>query len=196
MSSTSRLQALLTAIDDCNRQDPNLEAVTGQPLPKAFLYGQRMSACLTDFAPKASEALQIAARAQHIERWKIARASYPKNRVGYLQWRRDLGRFHAQRTCELMKPLGYEQDVQDRVTKLLTKRGIKQDPEVQTLEDVICLVFVQFYLLDFAATQETDKLLDIIAKTWAKMSPRGRQCLLTLKIDPVLESTLKKALAV
>ena len=195
MHADNRLQQLLDAIDTCNRQDPNQELAAGKPWPKALLYGHRMSAALADFEPDATEELQIACRAQHIERWCIPRNNYSMDRVGYLTWRRELGKFHADRTAELMKDLDYDESQIALVRKLVTKQGIKQDPMAQTLEDVICLVFVKFYLADFANTQNPDKLLSIIRKTWAKMSDRGQQKILTLQLDPVLESTLKKALA-
>jgi hypothetical protein len=196
MISTERLNTLLRTIDDCNLQDPNTEILDGQPVAKEWLYGQRMTATLASFEPDAGEELQIAARAQHIERWHIPRRDYPLDRAGYLTWRRDLGRFHAERTTHLMATLGYDRASQDAVTRLLTKRGIKQNQQAQTLEDVICLVFVQFYLADFAANQESGKLHNIIRKTWAKMSTRGQQKVLTLPLDPALKTTLETALAV
>ena len=195
MSDSQRLAAVLTAIDECNRQDPTLEIWEGASYPKALLYGQRMSAALDDFAPAASEELKIAARAQHIERWRIPRSDYPMDRSGYLTWRRTLGKFHADRTCQLMETAGYDPTSQAVVQQLLTKQGLKQNPQTQTLEDVICLVFVQFYLTDFATTQDTEKLLSIIKKTWAKMSPQGQQKLLSLPLNLALKSTLELALA-
>ena len=195
MSAQSRLQQLLDRIDDLNRQDPNLEQVDQQNLPKALVYGHRMSSMLAEFAPGASEELQIAARAQHIERWRIPRNDYPMNRPGYLKRRRELGQFHADRTCTLMNDFGYGQESLATVAKLLTKQGIKQDEQVQILEDIVCLVFVNYYITDFAANQEPDKLANIIRKTWAKMSAQGQAKLLTLNIDPVLKTTLEKALA-
>ena len=189
-----RLANLLASIDACNRHDPQLESEHNSQ-PKALLYGQRMSAALAKFAPDAGEYLQIAARAQHIERWRIPRDDYPRDRAGYLRWRKELGQFHARRTGELMGRHGYSQADSDRVGALLTKRQLKQDSEVQTLEDVICLVFIQYYLQDFAQSQPADKLPNIIRKTWAKMSDRGHQQALTLSLAPDLQATLEAALA-
>jgi len=176
------LQQVLALIDAANTADPQQTEWQGKAYPKALLYGQRMSACLATFAPQASELVQIAVRAQHIERWNIPRDSYPQGRAGYLKWRSDLGRYHAQRTAELMAETGYAEDDCQRVAQLLQKKRLKQDAEVQLLEDVACLVFLQSYFAEFAAKHSEAKLIDIIQKTWAKMSDDGRKQALELDL--------------
>ena len=195
-NSKTDLASLLTAIDQRNRQDPRSEEFDGQNYPKELLYGQRMSATLARFKPDASEELQIAARAQHIQRWQIPRADYPPTRPGYLQWRRDLGKFHAQRSAELMTEHGYSQASINTVSALLQKQNIKQNPEAQALEDVICLVFVQYYLADFGANKKPDKLANIIRRTWEKMSAKGQTAVLALDLNPSLQIILNESLAV
>lgn len=192
--TASRLDRVLEMIDAANARDPNMEISEGQALPKELLYGHRMSACLQRVVAKPSEALQIAARGQHIRRWEVPRASYPATREGYLRWRTGLYRFHAERLAELMGEAGYEQASIDRVMTLVQKRGIKADAEVQTLEDTICLVFLEYYLVDFAGTQEADKLVAIIRKTWRKMSERGHELALRLPFPDSLQPVLAKAL--
>ena len=192
--TAERLERTLTLIDAANAEDPRLDDSEGRPLPQELLYGQRMSACLADFEPAASVALQIAVRAQHIRRWQIPRDSYPMDRVGYLSWRRDLGQFHAEQSTALMKEAGWDEASIARVRSLLTKQGIKRDAESQTLEDVACLVFLRYYLADFAARQPEEKLLAIIRKTWKKMSARGQQAALQLELSAGLRSVLDKAL--
>ncbi len=193
-SNNSRLQAALTAIDTANQQDPNQDTLNGQAIAKELLYGQRMSEALAGLEPQASEELQIACRAQHIQRWKIPRSDYPMNRSGYLQWRRDLGRFHAEQTGKIMAEQGYSHVSIEKTQGILKKQGLKQNPDTQTLEDVACLVFVKFYLASFVKGKDPDKLSAIIKKTWAKMSDRGQQALLKLDIHPSLSATLKSAL--
>lgn len=166
----SRLQDMLAAIDAANGQDPDRR----EGGPAALLYGQRMSAELARLFPQASEILQIAARGQHIERWVLARSDFPEGREGYLAWRTALARHHAARVGGLMEQMGYEPELIDRARKLLTKEGIKRDPEVQALEDVICFVFLRWYFAPFASTQDPDKLGRIVAKTARKMSAEGR----------------------
>lgn len=133
-----------------------------------------MSGWLLRLAPDASEALRLAARAQHIGRWKIPRDSYPEGRNGYLKWRADLARFHADTTGAILAEAGYESALIERVAALLQKRGLKRDAEVQALEDAACLVFLEHEFTGFSRKHEDEKVVDIIVKTLAKMSGRGR----------------------
>ena len=189
-----RLNATLAELDAANRQDPNREVFDGQEYPKELLYSRRMTEQLADFDPEASELLQLAARAQHICRWKIARSDYPAGRAGYKRWRSELGLYHGRVAGEIMDRQGYGQADIDRVQRMLSKRGLKRDPEVQTLENVICLVFMRYYLADFAEKHPEPKLIDIIQKTWRKMSPQGQEAALQLPLDDPLKALVGKAI--
>lgn len=167
---TDRLQTALAQIDAANSADPK-----GEALP----YGQRMTTELNRLFPDASDVLQIAARGQHVERWLLPRSDYPDGKAGYLEWRREQGRRHAQRVAGIMEATGYPQAECDRVGVLLRKEGLKRDPEVQALEDVICFVFLRWYFADFAAKHEGAQVLDIVQKTARKMSQDGRVRVLT-----------------
>ena len=171
---SDRLERVIAGIDAANSADPALETDAGEMRPAALLYGLRMSEELARLCPDASEELQIAARGQHIERWTSPRSSYPEGRAGYLAWRSDLGRFHADRVAGLMRDAGYGQDSCQRVGRMLRKEGIKRDPETQMLEDVICFVFMRWYLPDFSSTQTPEALERIVAKTARKMSAEAR----------------------
>lgn len=184
----------LAAFDTANLEDPNFEQVDGKPQPKEWVYGRRMSERLAEFHPAASEPLQLAARAQHIQRWKIPRSDYPMGRPGYKKWRSDLGHFHGEVAGDIMAAHGYDQETIDRVKALLTKRNLKRDQDVQTLEDVICLVFLQYYLEDFATKHDEAKLIDIIRKTWRKMSPQGHEAALKLPLSTEIQTLVGKAL--
>ena len=166
----SRLEQALSRIDAANAADPD----TAEGAPAAQLYGQRMSAELARLFPDASEPLQIAARGQHIERWVLKRADFPQDRAGYLAWRRDLAGHHAHRVGEIMLDCGYSAAQADAAGRMIRKEGIKRDPEVQALEDVICFVFLKWYFSPFSTTQAPDKLLRIVEKTARKMSAEGR----------------------
>jgi hypothetical protein len=182
------LATTLAAIDAANRADPSLE--DGQPA--ALLYGERMSAELARQFPEASEVLQIAARGQHVERWQVPRSDYPEGRVGYLTWRRDLGRRHGARLADLMAQAGYGPADQDRVQVLLRKEGIKRDPEVQALEDVICFVFLRHYFTAFAAKHPAEEIQKIVEKTAQKMSSEGRvRVLAEFALPPALAAAFK-----
>lgn len=169
-----RLEAVLGAIDAANAADPTREQDGEETVPAALLYGRRMSAELTRIFPEAPEQLQIAARSQHIERWKIPRAEYPEGRDGYLAWRRALGAFHGQRAAGLMATAGYTEEDQAIVSAMLRKEGLKRNPNVQVLEDVICLVFLRWYFADFAAGRDAEQVFRIVARTARKMSAEGR----------------------
>ncbi|CUH66089.1 hypothetical protein TG4357_02229 [Thalassovita gelatinovora] len=166
----TRLTDALAAIDSANSADPTLEG--GRPA--ALLYGERMSEEVAKLFPDASEVLQIAARGQHVERWLLPRKDYPEGKAGYYAWRKEQGRRHGERVAGIMAEAGYLGIDQDRVRVLLRKEGIKTDPEVQALEDVICFTFIRWYLKPFADDRSQEQLVDIVTKTARKMSPEGR----------------------
>ena len=191
----SKLSEAFAKIDQANSADPNQEIVDGQATPKELIYGQRMSATLDGFEPNASEALQIAARAQHICRWESPRDSYPMDRVGYLKWRADLKKFHAAKASEILENIGYDTETIERVSFLLQKKKLKKDEGTQILEDVICLVFLNFYYEDFLAKHEDHKVIDILQKTWRKMSEKGHNAALQLNFSSKGLELIQKALA-
>lgn len=184
IQNPERFQRTIAAFDAANSEDPHVEQdENGQTVPKELLYARRMSKVLQDFCPDASEALQLTARCQHIQRWKIPRDTYPMDRKGYLQWRAHLKKFHAELASNIMAREGYEEATIERVAFLLNKKKLKSDPETQTLEDVVCLVFLHYYFRDFASQHPDDKLVDIVAKTWNKMSDKGREAALQLEFQ-------------
>ncbi len=169
--------------------------VGSERLPAALVYGRRMSEVLAIHVPEASEPLRIAARAQHIERWLIPRTTYAEGRIGYLTWRKDLQKHHARRTSAIMEAAGFGAEAIARVGALLRKERLKQDEEVQALEDVVCLVFLEFEATDFIAKHDDAKVRDILAKTAKKMSSRGLAAASRLTLDPRLSRLLTEALA-
>lgn len=192
-SPLQRLDQVIQAVDRINATDPNLEA---DGTPKELAYSQRMTQMLADFEPEASELLQIAARAQHIKRWSIPRDSYPMDRTGYLTWRTKLKKFHGALTGELMQSCGYPVDKIQRVDDLINKRQLKSDGETQCLEDVTCLVFLSHYFEDFLSKHEAepDKVVDILRKTWKKMSTKGHEAALKLPLSERALTLVKRAL--
>jgi len=190
----SRFEDALRRFDEANAEDPTHEIVDGQPLPKELVYGQRMSARLEVFASDAPETVKLAARAQHIRRWEVPRDSYPEGRGGYLKWRTDLYKRHAQIAGEIMTQVGYDDDAVERVQTLLRKRGLKTDPDVQLMEDVICLVFLEHYFHDFAQKHDEEKLIPIVQKTWNKMTDKAHEAALALDYAPEDLAVIQKAL--
>ncbi|HEY1684412.1 MAG TPA: DUF4202 domain-containing protein [Tepidisphaeraceae bacterium] len=183
-----RLTQALCAIDAANASDPNNKELT---------YSQRMTEGLFRLEKSPSEILQLAARAQHIRRWDIPRNTYPAGRIGYLQWRTALYAHHAQITGEILQTAGYDPSTIQHVQHLLRKQGIKTDPEMQSLEDVICLVFLQYELTPFAQQQPAEKVIEILRKTWKKMSARGHAAALAqvLSLPVEIQSLVQAALS-
>ncbi len=181
IENQARFNQALTLFDAANAEDPNLDE--GQP--KELLYGRRMSEMIGRFAPDASEAAQLAVRAQHIRRWTVPRSSYPMNKEGYHAWRTGLYTFHADTAGELMRKAGYDDTMIGRVKKAVGKRGIKVNPDSQLLEDIANLVFIEHYMLAFAQSKpdyDEAKWLEIIRRTWNKMSKNAQAFALSGKI--------------
>jgi hypothetical protein len=185
MTDAQKFRHAIDLIDAANAADPNLETVDGKEVPKELLYAQRMSEMLDRFAPDAPEAVKLAVRSQHIERWKIPRSNFPMDRTGYLMWRTSLYKFHAETAGRLMKEVGYDDETIARVQSAVGKRGIKVNPETQMLEDMAGLVFIEHYMLDFAGQHpeyDEAKWIGIIRKTWKKLSAQAREFALGGKI--------------
>jgi hypothetical protein len=201
MSSQSpAFEQAVALMDAANAQDPNSETANGEAWPKELLYSHRMSDMLQRYAPEADEAQRLAIRAQHIQRWKSPRSDYPMGRQGYLQWRTALYKFHAETAGTLLQQAGYGDDVIERVKQAVGKRALKVNPDTQLLEDVAALVFIEHYMLDFAAKHpeyDEAKWLDIIRKTWKKMSGRAQEFALAggITLPEPLVPLIQKALS-
>ncbi len=156
--------------DAYNSNDPNTENVDGRSYPKELLYAMRMSEKLDQFSPGSPDHIKLAVRCQHIGRWEIPRRSYPMDRKGYLQWRNTLKSHHAKIAGGILEECGYDSEIIEKVKFLLLKKELNRNAETQLVEDVICLVFIQFYLEEFAARHEDEKVVDILRKTMKKMS--------------------------
>ncbi|HTQ38293.1 MAG TPA: DUF4202 domain-containing protein [Pirellulales bacterium] len=184
----------IARIDAANAADPNREMFQSREQPKELLYSQRMTGWLNRLSPDASEALRLAARGQHICRWTIPRNHYPLDRAGYHRWRSACQRMHAEKLGEILHAVGYDESTIGRVQSLVRKERLKLDPEAQLLEDVVCLVFLENYFAEFSRQHDEAKLIDIVRKTWKKMSARGHQAALQLPLSDEIKSIVEKAL--
>lgn len=185
----------IALMDEMNKKDPNEEIFKGETYSKEYIYGVRMSERLDVFIPNASESLKLAARCQHICRWEIPRNSYPMDRVGYLTWRNELKKIHAQKAEEILSSVGYEQELIEEVKFMLLKKQLKKNELTQALEDVICLVFLEHYFDAFAEKHSEEKIIDIVQKTWGKMSEKGHDAALKLPFSALGLSLVQKALS-
>jgi len=179
-------QAAIAAFDQANSEDPNKEIYDGKEYPKELLYARRMSEMQQRYVPEASEAVKLAVRAQHIQRWKTPRSNYPMDKQGYLQWRTGLYKFHADTAGSIMQQAGYDDEMVASVKKIVGKKGLKVNPETQLMEDVVDLVFLEHYMAGFVAQHpeyDEAKWIPIIRKTWEKMSKRAHEFALSGKIE-------------
>ncbi len=196
MTDTDRFQQVIRSIDEANGEDPNSEVVDGVAQPKEQLYGMRMQKWVEELDPGAPEALRIAARSQHIRRWEIPRSDYPMDRKGYLRWRTTLYGFHADKASEILRAAEYDDETIERVQTLLQKRNLRTDADVQTLEDAAALVFLIHHLDDFLQRDDIgeEKAINIIRKTWKKMTERGHEAASALALSEQSAALLERAL--
>jgi len=190
-----RFAAALRRFDEENARDPNLERADGKSQPRELIYAQWLTDWVLKLSPDASEALRLAAHCQHIARWQIPRDSYPMTRPGYLQWRADLKKFHAQKAGEILRAVSYDDDTIRRVQELNLKRNFPADPESRVLEDALCLVFLERQLAALAAKSDDAKMINALQKSWKKMTPAAHAKALKLKYGAREQSLLERALA-
>ncbi len=190
-----RFEAALARIDAANGEDPSCRMFEGREYPYALLYGLRMTHWLAQLEPDAPEVVQLAVRAQHICRWKIPRSEYPLDRTGYHRWRTRLYEFHAETAGRILAEVGYDEATIAEAQNLLRKREIKSNPRTQLLEDVACLVFLENDFSQLAREHEEAKMIDILRKTWRKMSDHGQAAALHLPMAASDRELIEKALA-
>ena len=166
--------AAVRRFDEENSRDPNREMVDGVSRPRELLYAERLTGWVLRLAPDASDALRLAARCQHLCRWASPRENYPMTRAGYLKWRADLKTFHAGKSGAILREVGYDEDTIRRVQNLNLKRHFPADPETRTLEDALCLVFLEFQFSTLAAKSDDDKMINALQKSWGKMTEAAR----------------------
>ncbi len=199
MASCLFLEAV-RAFDAIHNEDPNTTDLgDGTTIASELLYTRRLVAQLVELEPSPSETLALAANCQHLKRWSLSRSTYPLGRSGYKAWRSTLAKQQAELAGEILHRVGYASDVIEQVKSLVQKRHIRtgsspvEDSDAQTLEDVACIVFIRYYLSDFAAKHARSKTVSVLSKTWAKMSPRGRDAALGLNLPISIRELLAEA---
>lgn len=194
---SERFRAAIAAFDALHAQDPRERHWRARRGPHEQLYAERMSHWVEALDPDASEALRLAARCQHLQRWKSPRSDYPAGKAHYYRWRRALAQQHAKDATGVLREVGYDESTVATVCALVLKRGLGSDPagEVQTLEDAICLTFLELEFDDFARQHPAEKVIGIVQKTWKKMSLPGQQQALRLELSSRAQALLARALA-
>ena len=192
---SQRFARVIERIDQLNREDPHQERVGGIAHPWELLYAQWLTEWVMRLDPEASEALRIAARGQHVRRWTIPRDRYERNRRGYLRWRETLKTFHAQTVAGLMREAGYPEATIERVQQIMSKRQLREDAETQTLEDALCLVFLERQYSALRKKTPPETMREILQKTWTKMSEQGRAVALQLPLSEDDRNVILQAVA-
>jgi hypothetical protein len=191
VSDPARFCEAIRRFDELNSADPNRESNS----PRELLYAQRLCDWVMRLAPNASEELRLAARSQHLCRWEIPRDTYPQTRAGYHQWKNDLKKFHATKSAEVLRAVGYSEEMVTRVSELNLKKKFPADPETRVLEDALCLVFLQFQLGELAAKLDDDKTVNALRKSWEKMTDAAREHALALTYTEKERELIQRALS-
>lgn len=194
-SNSEKFVKAIAAFDSYNSNDPNHETDNGQVYPKELLYAQRMTERLARYAPHASEHVKLAARCQHIGRWEIPRENYPMDKKGYLQWRNEEKLHHAVIAENILSACGYDAELTDKVKFLLLKKQLFTNSETQLLEDVVCLVFIEYYLEEFASRHPDEKVIEILRKTIKKMTPSATKAVEQIPLSQRISSLIANAIS-
>jgi hypothetical protein len=170
----ARFAAAIRRFDEENAKDPNTDLVNGIAQPRELLYARRLTDWVLRLKPDAAEPLRLAARCQHLCRWKSPRSRYPMDRTGYLKWRAELKKFHAEMSGQILREVGYSEEIISQVQALNLKKGFPSDPDTRVIEDALCLVFLQFQFADLAAKTDDEKMINALRKSWQKMTEPAR----------------------
>ena len=194
MEASEKYVQAIAEFDRLNAQDPKSRVVDGEELPYEIFFANCMTEWVRKLDPNPSEAVQLAARCQHLCRWEIPRKTYPEGRVGYLTWRKDLKSFHADKSTEVLRKAGYEDELVERVRAINLKQGLGKNDEVQLIEDALCLVFLEQQFDDLIAKTDDEKMVTILQKTWGKMSECAQQEALKLSLSEKGTQLIEEAL--
>ena len=180
-------------IDAAHAADPH-RAADGRAAE--LVYAERMEAWVVRLLPEAPPLLRLAARCQHLERWHVPRATFPEGKAGYLAWRRSLYTQQAERARALLLEAGAPEGEATEAATWVSKTGLKTNAGTQALEDAACLVFLENEISAFAA-QHADyprgKFVEILRKTWRKMSPAAQQAAFGLALPPAIAALVHDA---
>lgn len=194
MDVSEHFKQAVTAFDKLNAQDPNFRDVDGKKVPFELFFADKMSEWVSRVNPDASEPVLLAARCQHLCRWEIPRSNYMPGRIGYLKWRQDLKNFHADRSSDVLRKVGYDSETIEKVRSINLKQGLGIDPQLQVIEDALCLVFLEIQFDDLIAKTDKQKMISIIQKTWGKMSRRARSLAAEIKLSENGSALFQQAL--
>lgn len=193
--NAKKIERAFELFDTYNSNDPKQYLWDGNTYPQELFFAKKVHNWVKELDPDASEALLLASRCQHIGRWEIPRDTYPDGKAGYLNWRSNLAKFHAEKAAQILIEVGYDSETISQVRHIMLKQQLKIDQEVQTMENALCLVFLQYEFDDFIKKHDDQKLIRILQKSWAKMTAPGRNAALALNFSEKGLELIKEALA-
>lgn len=177
-----RFLRAIERMDSLNSEDPKKVTIEQESFGHELHFSRLLFSKALAVRPEGSEAYFLAARGQHICRWKSPRSDYPEGRAGYLKWRSDLKRFHADLTADVLESEGYGSETIEKVRAINLKKDLKGNPEAQAMEDALCLVFLESQFAAFRHKTTEEKMISILRKTWGKMSETGKKAALSLQL--------------
>jgi hypothetical protein len=178
-----------------NEADPNHFETPLGPRPRELWMAERLEHWVHQVADPPSTALLLAARCQHLMRWRIPRSDYDQGRIGYLKWRKDLAKMHADAGSEILREVAFDAETIEQVREINLKQNLKTNPDVQAMEDALCLCFLEQEYAAFAEKHENQKVIEIVQKTWRKMSAVGQRLALELPLSGRPAQLVRLALA-
>lgn len=182
------------AMNARNADDPNVFETPDGPKPKELWMAERLEYWVRKVDPEASTALLLASRCQHLARWTVPRSDYDQGRIGYLKWRKDLARMHADAATRILRDVGFDEAIVQATREINLKQNLKTNPDSQSMEDALCLCFLEQEFTAFAEKYDDDKVIDIVEKTWRKMSARGHELALQLPLAGRAKRLVARAL--
>jgi hypothetical protein len=194
VTDSDRFTRAIAAIDAGNADDPNIITVRTRTGPKEIIHAELVTEWVERLRPDASEPLLLAARGHHFRRWTVPRSSAPEGRTGYLRWRKSLQQQHARELGAILVAAGYDDSTVGRVQSIVRKEHLATDPEVQALEDALCLVFLETQLTDVAARLDPVLFSRVVARTAKKMSAEGIAAIAQVPLDDHARNILAAAL--
>lgn len=190
----TKLTLAFEQFDAYNQHDPHTFTWDAVTYPQEYFLALKLYDWVIKLEPDASEELLLASRSQHIGRWEIPRSSYPDGREAYLKWRKDLAQLHAEKAAEIMGNVGYGEEQMARVRQIMLKQKIKADKEVQTMENALCLVFLEFQYDAFYPKHPAETVVNILRKSLLKMDAHGHEFALALNYSEEGKAYIAKAM--
>lgn len=196
MAKSTKYEEARRLIYAAHDGDPNkYTSPEGKEIPYETHYTNKMEKYLSQRSPDCSEVLALAVCGQHFRRWEVPRDSFPRTKVGYHSWRTHLKKRQGELVAEILANCGYVEEDQLRCRALIEKEGLKQgEDEVQVLEDVACLVFLDDQFDEFKEKHDEEKIVNILKKTWVKMSKEGQDMALEIPMTEECKALVGRAL--